>query len=142
MSQFHGFPDTKLQRHLEAVKACYMARKWVGEKTPEQAWLLCERADWLLWEIITLNVDKRLILETSYNCANLTMPFVINKDDIKLADVSIIDDIISCIIYNSGKIDITPRSELLLHKLLCSLIRATIPFSELTFSGLPEEKLQ
>lgn len=44
-----GYPDTPLQRHLEAIGACDLARGWAASRTPKQAWEQCPNCGWLLW---------------------------------------------------------------------------------------------
>jgi hypothetical protein len=36
-----------LKEYLEKEDACKPAIKWLGDRTPEQAWVECERGDWL-----------------------------------------------------------------------------------------------
>jgi hypothetical protein len=37
------------QEKLRGMEACHEAVAWVGDRTLEEAWLECERADWMLW---------------------------------------------------------------------------------------------
>jgi hypothetical protein len=37
------------QQQLSNWGACANARKWVGDKTLEEAWEECSRADWMVW---------------------------------------------------------------------------------------------
>jgi len=39
----------RFEELLASKGACYEARQWVGNKTIEQAWAECERADWMIW---------------------------------------------------------------------------------------------
>lgn len=41
--------QTELQAHLKSLDACADAREWAGERTAQQVWDQCDRADWLLW---------------------------------------------------------------------------------------------
>ena len=50
---------TLLQTHLKSIGACADARKWAGNRTPQQAWDECERHDWLLWWATRTLVNTR-----------------------------------------------------------------------------------
>ncbi len=60
---------TPLQTHLQTIYACREARKWAGDRTAQQAWDECERADWLLWWAATQNIDRKLLVRTACQCA-------------------------------------------------------------------------
>lgn len=46
--------------------ACELAVKWVGERSPRQAWEECPRGDWLLWWAGRCGVD---VIGIGYWCA-------------------------------------------------------------------------
>ncbi len=48
------------QELLAKHKACKEARSWAGDKTAEQAWERCSRADWMLW-LVSRVMDKQEI---------------------------------------------------------------------------------
>ena len=41
--------DTPFQRGLRLLRACESARRWVGEKTLEEAWAACTESCWMEW---------------------------------------------------------------------------------------------
>jgi hypothetical protein len=69
--------DTVLQKHLESLGACLAARKWASDKSPQQCWDECERADWLLWwaAVTTIN-SKMSIVKAAAACARHVLAFV------------------------------------------------------------------
>lgn len=44
--------NTTLKDELIQLGACPEAIEWVGERTFEQAWADCERADWMFWYLV------------------------------------------------------------------------------------------
>lgn len=40
---------TPTQKYLESLDACAEAREWVGERSLQEAWDVCERVDWMRW---------------------------------------------------------------------------------------------
>ena len=60
-----------LKEELIELKACEEAIKWVGEKTPEEAWNTCERGDWMWWLIWkTESATKEQSVRFADFCAN------------------------------------------------------------------------
>ena len=59
----------ELQQHLEKLRACQEAREWAGERTPQQAWDECERADWLLWWSAATGADRKEVVLAACACA-------------------------------------------------------------------------
>jgi hypothetical protein len=53
--------QTKLQTYLAKIDACPEARTWVGDRTAQQAWVECERGDWLVWILTKLGHDTKAI---------------------------------------------------------------------------------
>jgi hypothetical protein len=45
---------------LKALNACKESICWVGERTLEQAWLECDRIDWMLW--LVAKIDLTLVV--------------------------------------------------------------------------------
>lgn len=39
---------------LRAMGACQAALDWLGDRTVEEAWLVCRRWDWMLWLLRTM----------------------------------------------------------------------------------------
>ena len=67
---------TEFQEYLVRIGACREARIWAGERTAQQAWDECDRADWLLWWAATEGVDRKVIVRTACACARLALRFV------------------------------------------------------------------
>ena len=44
-----GGRGMKLKDWLIKERACLDAVEWAGDRTPQQAWAQCERADWMMW---------------------------------------------------------------------------------------------
>ena len=65
----------KLSSHPSLRGACSEARDWLDslppETTPEQAWALCPRGDWLLWLAERAGVDRRKLTSAACACARL-----------------------------------------------------------------------
>lgn len=58
---------------LQELNACDPAKKWVDNKTIEQAWEECERGDWMLWLLSALSCDKRLLTLAKGKCAETVL---------------------------------------------------------------------
>src|SRR5690606_25137581 len=71
--------------------ACREAREWVAEQatTPEQCWARCERADWMLWLVARVGVERRLVVEAACDCAETALDYA--EPDSLLAYVWAID---------------------------------------------------
>ena len=55
---------------LEKLRACQDAVEWVKtQKSPKDAWMNCERVDWMLWLAKMLNVDNRKLTLAKATCA-------------------------------------------------------------------------
>ncbi len=69
---------------LNEHNACSEAVSWVkhnSDKTDRELWELCERGDWLLWFCSRLNIDKKLLVLASCDCAELALPYVLEGED-------------------------------------------------------------
>jgi hypothetical protein len=54
---------------LENLRACRDAIEWVGtRKSPKDAWMNCERGDWMLWIAKRLDVDDRILTLAKVKC--------------------------------------------------------------------------
>ena len=73
---------TQLQEHLSELGACLEAREWAGDRTPQQAWGECERADWLLWWAARTerNSHQRIVLAVAA-CVRTTLRYVPAGED-------------------------------------------------------------
>ena len=62
---------------LEEMNACGDAIDYAKTKESlEQAWLECERGDWLLWFAARLEVDRKLLVSAVCDCAELAIKHV------------------------------------------------------------------
>lgn len=61
---------------LKAMDACLPAIQWVGDKTIEQAWMECERGDWMLWLADKLNIDQKLLVSVACDCAEPALKYI------------------------------------------------------------------
>lgn len=43
--------DMRYAKDLRKLGACHDAIEWLGDRSIEEAWPVCERADWMLWLI-------------------------------------------------------------------------------------------
>jgi hypothetical protein len=50
------------KKYLKDLDACQPAIKWVGDKTPQEAWEICERSDWMLWFLDEIEYDNEKTL--------------------------------------------------------------------------------
>jgi len=62
------------QEYLESLSACPAARQWAGERTAEQAWDQCERADWLLWWAALAGAEKKDLVRIACQIARTALP--------------------------------------------------------------------
>lgn len=53
-----SLPDTEFQQWLEREHACYDARKWVHDKTLEQAWAECTYVEWMRWFVYQVGLAQ------------------------------------------------------------------------------------
>ena len=62
---------------LTKVYACKEAIEWLGRRSsPERAWRACKRGDWLLWLAVRVEVDRRVLVLTACDCAELALVHV------------------------------------------------------------------
>jgi len=66
---------------LTELGACLEAVKWARRKTPERAWEMCKRGDWLLWIAGRLGVDRKLFVLVACACARTSLKFVLKGED-------------------------------------------------------------
>lgn len=71
---------------LKKLGACKEAVEWVGDKTLEEAWNICERADWMVWLCGKMIGNKgwpdtrQLVLATC-SCAETALKYVPNGEE-------------------------------------------------------------
>ena len=82
---------------LEKLSACSEAIKWVKtRKSDEDAWINCERGDWMLWLAKRLDVDDRKLTLAKATCANQVRHL--------MKDQKSLDAIDACFKYAKGEI--------------------------------------
>jgi len=69
-----------LKDELVDMKACPEAVEWVGDKTIEEAWTTCERADWMLW-YASSKAPHALVVRAACACARMALRFVPDGED-------------------------------------------------------------
>jgi len=68
---------TTFKQFLFARDACLPARIWVGNQTPAQAWLECDRADWMIWLAFeTEQLPRSLMLLMCITCVREALVFI------------------------------------------------------------------
>ena len=71
-----------LPDYLRSLGACPEAREWAEPyATLAEAWVACERADWLLWYAGKRGVDRRLLVRAACACARTALPHVPPGED-------------------------------------------------------------
>ncbi|MBK9723295.1 MAG: hypothetical protein IPO78_17165 [Saprospiraceae bacterium] len=74
----------KFEQWLLKVNACHDAQLFCKGKTPQQAWNQCKRADWLLWWMVQVNVDIKILTLCRARCAKTVMHLLNNEKGKKL----------------------------------------------------------
>ena len=72
---------TNLKSKLLDMDACPDAVKWVGRRGPKTAWRDCKRGDWMLWAAARLGVDRKLLVLTACDCAEIALKYVPEGED-------------------------------------------------------------
>jgi hypothetical protein len=77
----NGKPDWR--ETLARLGACEDAAAWAKgfTGTARQAWLACERGDWLMWLCARLEVDRKLVVTAACDCAERALKFVPAGED-------------------------------------------------------------
>ena len=66
-----------LPDYLRSLGACPEAREWAEPyATLAEAWVACERADWLLWYAGKRGVDRKILVRAACACARTVLPYV------------------------------------------------------------------
>jgi hypothetical protein len=90
------------KQQLENINACEEAREWLQDKTLQEAFTTCERADWMLWAYAKLYPDNlRELTLAKGHCVNTVRYLMKDERSIKAVDAAIG--------FGEGKID---KSEL------------------------------
>ena len=76
-----------LPDYLRSLGACTEAREWAEPyATLAEAWVACERADWLLWYAGKRGVDRKILVRAACACARTVLPYVpVGEDRPRLA---------------------------------------------------------
>lgn len=71
---------THWAEELEKIRACQEAIDWAkGYPSLEEAWMTCERGDWMLWlagKCCETDGDRRQLDDAACGCARLALPYV------------------------------------------------------------------
>ena len=71
-----------LPDYLGSLGACPEAREWAEPyATLAEAWVACERADWLLWYVGKRGVDRKSLVRAACACARTALPHVPPGED-------------------------------------------------------------
>jgi hypothetical protein len=74
------------KQQLENINACKEAREWLQDKTLQEAFTTCERADWMLWAYARLYPDNlRELTLAKGHCVNTVRHLM--KDDRSIAAI-------------------------------------------------------
>jgi len=60
---------------LKTLNACDPALEWVGDKSLHEAWNTCERGDWMLWLAAMVEIDRKVLVLATCECARLFLHF-------------------------------------------------------------------
>lgn len=69
------------EEQLQKLNACPESMNWAWNKTFEQAWAECKRADWMLWLLGRVGEKKRVV-EATCICARTALRYV-RKDELR-----------------------------------------------------------
>jgi len=67
---------TAFLARLRAIDACDEALTWIEQTPgePDDLWAACQRGDWLLWLLVAVGYDKRVIRHIACDCAEGVLP--------------------------------------------------------------------
>jgi len=75
---------------LWTLDACVEARCWVGDRTLEEAWVACDRADWMFWFLESIKlVDNKLAVFAACQCVRMVLRLVEPHEDRPRAAIEI-----------------------------------------------------
>ncbi len=63
----------KFMEKLIEIDACGHAKKFCKGKTLHQAWILCDRPEWMMWLYEKANPDKKICVEIAVYSARLCL---------------------------------------------------------------------
>ena len=64
------------QEYLQSIRACEETRTWAAERTAQQAWDECERADWLMWWLAKSGMELKQLVLIACRCARTALQYV------------------------------------------------------------------
>ena len=68
---------TDFQSYLSDLGASSEAMNWAGDRTAQQAWDDCERADWLMWWLAkAAGTEHKQLVRIACACARTALPYV------------------------------------------------------------------
>jgi hypothetical protein len=76
-----GLSAKQFEQKLRDLDACSEAVTWVKGKTSNAAWKRCERADWMLWLLARVDVDRKIIVCIVCDCAEMALQYVPAGED-------------------------------------------------------------
>ena len=62
-----------------------------GQPSPEAAWPMCPRGDWLLWALAHTAADHRTLVLSACDCARLALPYAWEDDPRPLAAIEMVN---------------------------------------------------
>jgi hypothetical protein len=75
----------KAKQILTKLGACSESIEWVGDRTMQEAWDKCERADWMLWimarGITQGDAQHRMLIGLACDCAATVLQYVPAGED-------------------------------------------------------------
>lgn len=66
---------------LMSIGTCYEACEWAKGKTLREAWMTCNRADWLLWLAIRLGIDRKKYVRATCACTRTVLYLLPTAED-------------------------------------------------------------
>jgi len=68
---------TKVIQFGKSKHACAEAMRWLKEQDDaEQAWMTCERSNWMIWYVARRGVDRKVLVRIACDCARTVLRFV------------------------------------------------------------------
>lgn len=73
---------TALTDRIRDLQPCSDAAAWLtSQPDPETAWVICERADWMLWLAARLDIDRPTLARAACDCARTALKYVPTGED-------------------------------------------------------------
>jgi hypothetical protein len=71
------------------INDCSEAREWVGERTFEESWRECERADWMCCLLQRSGIDRKTVVRIAAEIANTLRSMMTDQRSIHAVDTAI-----------------------------------------------------